>query len=214
MVGIYNYAGIVSCSDLQKLQQLLGDDVLQTFDYIFSENGLVAFKNGKEFAERKNLKSHLGEEKIKRFVNFCLRYIADLDIPKKRGTFIDFRNAVISVDPLGRNCTQEERMEFVEYDKAHGVREKFVKACKDEFSDEKLHFSLGKYSIHMCPEGWDKSFCLGLIANLHKEIHFFGDDVYEGGIDVEIFNDYRTIGHKVISPEDTKQQAEKLSDSW
>ena len=26
----------------------------------------------------------MGEDRIKRFVNFCLRYLADLDIPKKR----------------------------------------------------------------------------------------------------------------------------------
>lgn len=26
----------------------------------------------------------MGEEKIKKFDNFCLRYLADLDLPKKR----------------------------------------------------------------------------------------------------------------------------------
>lgn len=31
-----------------------------------------------------SLKSFLGEDKIKEFVNFCLHYIADLDIPVKR----------------------------------------------------------------------------------------------------------------------------------
>ena len=34
-----------------------------------------------------------------------------------RGTFIEFRNGLINVCPVGRNCTQEERMEFFEYDK-------------------------------------------------------------------------------------------------
>ena len=31
-----------------------------------------------------SIKKHLGEEKIKLFVNYCLHYMADLDIPKKR----------------------------------------------------------------------------------------------------------------------------------
>ena len=31
-----------------------------------------------------SIKKWMGEEKIKTFVNFCLRYIADLNIPKKR----------------------------------------------------------------------------------------------------------------------------------
>ncbi len=33
-----------------------------------------------------------------------------------RGTFIEFRNGLINVCPIGRNCTQEERVEFLEYD--------------------------------------------------------------------------------------------------
>lgn len=204
-------AGIASCSDLPKLQQQLGDNVIQMYDYVFSENGLVAFKNGEELPGRMSMKSFFGEEKIKLFVNFCLHYIADLDIPKKRGTFIDYRNGLISICPLGRNCTQEERMEFVEYDRKHKIREKFVATCRKEFSDMGFHFSLGKYSFHACPEGWDKSFCLGRIdAESYEEIHFFGDNTYPGGIDYEIYEDSRTIGHQVTGPEDTKKQLEKL----
>ena len=32
----------------------------------------------------------MGEEKIKVFDNFCLRYLADLDLPKKRCTVLSF----------------------------------------------------------------------------------------------------------------------------
>ena len=72
----------------------------------------------------------MGEDKIKRFVNYCLRYLADLEIPKKRyrisfsmliiehrGTFIEFRDGLINICPIGRNCSQDERMEFFEFDK-------------------------------------------------------------------------------------------------
>lgn len=34
-----------------------------------------------------------------------------------RGTFIEFRNGMLNVSPIGRNCTQEERIAFFEYDK-------------------------------------------------------------------------------------------------
>ena len=33
----------------------------------------------------------LGEDKYKELVNFCLKYISELDIPIKRGTFVEFR---------------------------------------------------------------------------------------------------------------------------
>jgi len=40
----------------------------------------------------------------------------------------------------------------------------------------------------------------------YDAVHFFGDKTDAGGNDYEIFNDKRTIGHKVTSPDDTKKQ--------
>lgn len=37
----------------------------------------------------------------------------------------------------------------------------------------------------------------------YTTIHFFGDKAYKGGNDYEIYEDKRTEGHKVTSPEDT-----------
>jgi hypothetical protein len=53
-------------------------------DYFFSENGLVAYKQGEMLAVQ-SLKKFLGEDKLKELINFILHYIADLDIPIKRG---------------------------------------------------------------------------------------------------------------------------------
>ena len=91
------------------------------YDYLFSENGLVAYKEGKLLAIQ-SLKKFLGEDKLKELINFVLHYIADLDIPIKRGTFIEFRNGMINVSPIGRNCSQEERDDFEQYDHKTGVR--------------------------------------------------------------------------------------------
>ena len=46
----------------------------------------------------------------------------DIDIPVKRGTFIEFRNGMLNVSPIGRNCSQEERDEFEKHDLATGIR--------------------------------------------------------------------------------------------
>jgi phosphomannomutase len=59
---------------------------------------------------------------LQKFINFVLRYVADLDIPVKRGTFIEFRNGMLNVSPIGRNCSQEERDEFEKFDEGAGVR--------------------------------------------------------------------------------------------
>ena len=80
---------------------------------------------------------------INRLVNFCLHYIADLDIPVKRGTFVEFRMGMINVSPIGRNCSQEERDAFEKYDHIHKIRETFVERLRDEFRDYNLTFSIG-----------------------------------------------------------------------
>lgn len=57
--------------------------VFQDFDYCFAENGLTAYKAGKEL-ESQSFIGWIGEEKYKQMVKFILHYIADLDIPVKR----------------------------------------------------------------------------------------------------------------------------------
>jgi len=75
--------GIVSGSDLHKIKEQVGEDLVQRADYTFSENGLYAMKKG-EFLSKMSIKDQLGEDKLKKLINFSLRYIADLDIPIKR----------------------------------------------------------------------------------------------------------------------------------
>ena len=85
--------GFVGGSDLAKQQEQLGTpsiNVTTLFDYCFSENGLTAYRSGTLLTGMSFIK-WLGEEKYKKLVNWSLRYIADLDIPIKRGTFLEFR---------------------------------------------------------------------------------------------------------------------------
>ena len=65
------------------------------------------------------MRDKLGDLNINRFVNFCLKYLSEIDIPIKRGTFIEFRNGMINISPIGRNCSQEERDDFEKYDKVN-----------------------------------------------------------------------------------------------
>lgn len=153
--------GVVGGSDLPKIvEQLNGKRVLNEFDYVFPENGLVHIEKGVEISKQ-SIQKHLGEANVKRLINFSLRYIADLDIPVKRGTFIDFRSGMINICPIGRQCTYEERLEFNKYDNENSVRRNMIEALKKEFSDVDLTFSIGgQISIDAFPNGWDKTYCL------------------------------------------------------
>ncbi|KAI5953333.1 PMM1 [Candida jiufengensis] len=196
--------GFVGGSDLSKQVEQLGPNVLQDFDYCFSENGLTAYKLGKQLASQSFIQ-WLGEEKYNKLVKFILRYLSDIDIPIRRGTFIEFRNGMINVSPVGRNASTNERNEFEEFDKKSHVREKLVDALKENFKDYGLTYSIGgQISFDVFPTGWDKTYCLQHVEDEgFKTIHFFGDKSYKGGNDYEIYEDPRTVGHAVNSPADT-----------
>jgi phosphomannomutase len=203
--------GIVGGSDLPKQEEQLGNGIVNVFPYNFSQNGLVAYKNG-QLLEEQNISKFLGEDNIKRIVNWTLRYLSDLDIPVKRGTFIEFRSGMLNISPIGRNCTREERNDYEIFDLANGIRDKMVSAMRNEFAELNLTYSIGgQISFDVFPSGWDKTYCLKFLSSDDfDEIHFFGDKTFEGGNDYEIFTHERTIGHTVTSPEDTKEQCIKL----
>lgn len=203
--------GVVGGSDLVKIKEQLGDDVIQRADYVFAENGLVAYKNG-QLVSVQSIQAHMGEELLQDFINFCLNYMAKIKLPKKRGTFIEFRNGMLNVSPVGRSCTQAERIEFFELDKREKIREKFVSVLQEEFKGKGLSFSIGgQISFDVFPDGWDKRYCLGIVEkDSFSTIHFFGDKTKPGGNDYEIYSDPRTIGHEVSCPEDTRQLCEQL----
>jgi len=202
--------GIVGGSDFKKIKEQLGEDADVAYDYLFSENGLVAHKAGKLIATQ-SLTKHLGDEKIKEFINFTLRELAEIDIPVKRGTFIEFRNGMLNVSPVGRNCSQEERDAFEQYDKEHGVRKALVAKLKAKFAPFELTYSIGgQISFDIFPKGWDKTFCLQFVEKDFDEIHFFGDKTYEGGNDFEIFMSEKTQGHTTTGPSDTIKQCKAL----
>jgi len=203
--------GIVGGSDLPKQEEQLGEGIAKVFPYNFSQNGLVAYKNG-ELQEVQTIAKFLGEDNIKKIVNWTLKYLADVDIPVKRGTFIEFRSGMMNISPIGRNCSREERNDYEKIDLAQGIRKNMVAAMQKEFADLGLTYSIGgQISFDVFPTGWDKTYCLQYLPEGDfDEVHFFGDKTFEGGNDYEIFTSERTIGHTVTSPEDTKEQCTKL----
>ncbi|KAI1843368.1 hypothetical protein JX265_006194 [Neoarthrinium moseri] len=213
--------GFVGGSNLVKQQEQLGAPgrpVTTMFDFCFAENGLTAYKLGAELPSNSFIK-WIGEDQYKELARFILHYIADLDIPIKRGTFIEFRNGMINVSPIGRNASTQERADFEKYDLEHKIRETFVAKLKERFAHLGLTFSIGgMISFDVFPKGWDKTYCLKHLEEdakkpggiEYKTIHFFGDKTFQGGNDYEIYSDPRTEGHSVKNPDDTLRQLKEL----
>uniref|UniRef100_G1NHS1 Phosphomannomutase n=1 Tax=Meleagris gallopavo TaxID=9103 RepID=G1NHS1_MELGA len=201
--------GVVGGSDYSKIAEQLGE-VVDKFDYVFAENGTVQYKNGRLVAKQA-IQDHLGEELLQDLINFCLNYMALLKLPKKRGTFIEFRNGMLNISPIGRSCTLEERIEFSELDKKERIREKFVAALQREFAGKGLRFSRGDggCSLCVCSSKWRLLAGCGFSKETLLMLSLFFAPL-QGGNDYEIYDDPRTVGHSVQSPQDTVQRCREI----
>lgn len=195
--------GFVGGSDYSKQIEQLKEENLDLFTWKFTENGLHSFYENKLIHTNK-LIGYLGEENYKIIVNACLKCISEIDIPVKRGNFIELRNGMINISPIGRSCSQLEREEFYNLDKEKCIRDNMIKVLKNELSVFNLTFSIGgQISIDIFPMGWDKTYCLQFVENNYGTIYFFGDKTDIGGNDYEIYNDSRVKSFSVKNYENT-----------
>lgn len=212
--------GYVSGGPLSKQQQQLSTPpvpVTSLFDFCFAENGVTAFRMGVPLPGP-TLIEYLGEVGYKSLVNWVLKYIANLDIPIKRGTFVEFRNGNVNISPIGQGASFAEMEEFQRYDETHRIRETMIKALERQFSNLDLRYAIGgQICFDAFPVGWDKTFCLRHVeaekersGQFYDRIFFFGDKTCDGGNDFEIYQDKRTAAYSVTGPEDTMRRIREL----
>jgi len=88
---------------------------------------------------------------------------------------------MINVSPIGRNCSQDERIEFSKYDEVKKIRETMIQAYKKQFPEANLSYSIGgQISIDVFPKGWDKTYCLQhLKGRIFKKYIFLEIEFYQ-----------------------------------
>jgi phosphomannomutase len=202
--------GFVGGSNIEKITKQLGEENLKLFKYGFAENGLHAFENNTEF-HKVNLIKVLGEQNYQKIINVCLKVLSEVNIPVKRSNFVEVRNGMINISPIGRSCSQEERDNFYEYDQKNSIRKTIVEKLKVLLKDYNLTFAVGgQISIDITNKGWDKTYCLQFIESKYQKIYFFGDKTEPMGNDHEIYMDPRIEGHSVLNYHNTIEILNKL----
>ena len=96
--------GFVGGSDLSKQIEQLKEDNFYLFDWRFSENGLLGFHNNEQIHMRSFVEA-MTETHHKKLINICLYVLSFIDCPVKRGTFIEYRNGMLNISPIGRNSS-------------------------------------------------------------------------------------------------------------
>jgi phosphomannomutase len=212
--------GFVGGSDLTKQIEQIGVENFSLFKWRFAENGLVSYCENKIIREESFIKK-FGEIHFAKLINICLYVLSTTECPIKRGTFIENRNGMINISPIGRSCSQNERTQFEQFDNICNVRRNMILQIQNLWSEYikfnnlddnyDLQFSIGgQISVDIFPKGWDKTYCLQFVENKYDTIYFFGDKTEKNGNDYEIYNDSRVIGHKVNDYNETIQLLKSL----
>ena len=100
----------------------------------------------------------------------------------KFGNHIEERVGLINFSTIGRNCPQEEREKYYQWDNKIKERQNICQKLMEEFPE--LEASVGgQISIDIHPKGANKSQVLNDISG---KIYFFGDKTEKGGNDYPI----------------------------
>lgn len=192
--------GIVSSSNFERISNQISN--MDIFKYVFAENGTTAYYHGKLF-HTNTFSKFIGDQKFTKIINVILEALSNIELPFKRGQFIEYRNGLLSVSPVGRQCSLDERNEFIEYEKIHNTRRQIIEYIRPKLEQYNLIYTIGgKISFEIMPNGWDKTYCLQFLKD-EGEIVFFGDMTHEYGNDYTISKAVRS--YTVSSPYNTSK---------
>ena len=190
---------LVTGSDMAKIEEQIPEDVLlEVFDKVFACNGTRVFNTRldlddetrpiePELIHSVTLKDFYSDSDLNHIVNTLLKLAHETHTKIKTGTFIEWRDSQINFSVVGRNCTTEQREDYIKWDKKSKERKKLVEQLEDKFQGWGLSFRLGgQISIDITRQGWDKSYAFSNISEKPEDCVFFGDKIVPGGNDYDI----------------------------
>ena len=132
--GYHKY--LVTGSDLVKvLNQIPEDFLLRTFRKVFTCNGTKVYDTQldlddetKPFApdlvHKIDLLDHYSQADLNHLISRLLNIASESHTKFKTGTFIEWRGSQINFSVVGRNCTQDQREDYVLWDQKCNERKK------------------------------------------------------------------------------------------
>jgi phosphomannomutase len=106
----------------------------------------------------------------------------------------------------GRNCSQEQRQDYCDYDEQIHERKAIQDFLLKEFPDLEIAIG-GQISLDIYPKGKNKAQALKYLQGL---IYFFGDKTEPGGNDYEVASHLLNPPHKVLQVNNWQDTYEKL----
>lgn len=167
---------LVSGSDYKKLQEQLDEDILLDAKYVFPCSGNNVWIEGREVYKSDWKPSPELLADLQQALDDC-----SYDV--KTGNHIEIRTGLVNFSFVGRNCNQEQREAFYEWDKEHSLRLWLCLQLRKKYPD--LTFEIGgEISLDIYPNGCDKAQIIRYL--LEYDILFFGDGIAPGRNDYSL----------------------------
>tara|TARA_B100000287_G_scaffold430683_1_gene486408 strand:- start:1568 stop:2335 length:768 start_codon:yes stop_codon:yes gene_type:complete len=180
---------LVTGSDLPKMQEQVEDDILEKAAGIFTCCGNQFWKEGptKQWPTDWRLVYENKFKPPKDLIDFLWDKVNNSMCPIRIGNHIEDRNSMLNFSVVGRDCTQEQREEYYEWDNKEGERRDISRAIGFRWPELDAVIG-GQISIDIYPKGYDKSQILEHIEDIEEKYCpnkyiFIGDRTEKGGND-------------------------------
>lgn len=167
---------LVSGSDYKKLQEQLPEKILKACQVVFSCSGNETYICGEMIANNV-------WQPPQELLDSLQALVETSKAPFKAGQHIEIRNGMVNFSTIGRNCTQEQRLNYVEWEKVSNERRKLIDTVLAPVFKELDFHTGGQISIDISPKGTGKE---QVLKDIQGPVHFFGDRISEGGNDRNI----------------------------
>tara|TARA_Y100001937_G_scaffold91969_1_gene124478 strand:- start:470 stop:1213 length:744 start_codon:yes stop_codon:yes gene_type:complete len=213
-----NFFFLVSGSDLPKLKEQLDESVINRALGVFCCAGNTLYLNNEiQYDNKFNPPKDL--------IEYLERKVSNSQYSQHYGNHIEDRGSMLNFSVVGRDCTQEQREDYFEWDKRMGERNITCTEIKGTWPSLDAVVG-GQISVDIYPKGNDKSQILPYVEKILKSkvtstylsvnYNFIGDKTEYGGNDyplAEIMNRRDdSFVHKTGGPEQTQQILESLND--
>lgn len=133
-------------------------------------------------------------------------YLKQSKFPVRTGTHIDVRPGLVNFSIIGRGCSPEDRVKYIEWDNSTNEREFMAENMRAIFPQYDIQVA-GETGVDITLKGKDKSQILEDFDLENDKIHFFGDKMEPGGNDYSLSFALATHKHYI-------KQVKGWKDTW
>ena len=166
---------LVTGSDKEKTIEQIGTEIWNNCTRAYQSCGNAVYEKGKLIRQ--------SDFKLDRELQRLLfTFKATSEFKEQYGNHIEERIGLVNYSSVGRNCPQEAREKYYEYDNSVGERKLHCQLIEDIFPHLEAAIG-GQISIDIYPKGKNKS---QILDDVKGDITFFGDRCEPGGNDYPI----------------------------